>query len=167
MLEQSCENPNNTQVGDTADRFLKCCFMMNEEVFLCAKPQAWSISEVEPLLQRVRIQVQHSRKHWPTLLSVHRAAEERLRQLRAAEERLQQLRLPFRTALLAWLGSAFPGLPQHTDSACCIHSSMWVMCWPGGTFHRAIPSRATHHLSSVTPTTSEASAGPAHLLNLH
>lgn len=155
MLEQSCEDPNNTQVGDTADRFLKCCFMMNE-VFLCAKPQAWSISEVEPLLQRVRIQVQHSRKHWPTLLSVHRAAEET-----AAAQ------VPFQDCTPAWLGSAFPGLPQHTGSACCIHSSMWVMCWPGGTFHWAIPSRATHHLSSVTPTTLEPSAGPAHLLNLH
>lgn len=54
MLEQSCEDPNNTQVGDTANRFLKCYFMMNEGSFpLCLQPNSrpWSILEVEPLLQ--------------------------------------------------------------------------------------------------------------------
>lgn len=147
MLEQSCEDPNNTQVGDTANRLLKCYFMNEGSFPLChqSNSRPWSILEVEPLLQG----------GWEFRFSTAEALANTALSVKGCWERLQQLR------------SSLSGV-QPCLAAVCLHVQLshstqaaptatcpapWVMWWPVGTFHRATPCRAAYQLSSVTPTT--------------
>lgn len=161
MLEQSCEDPNDTQVGDTANRFLKCYFMMKEGRFpLCHQPNStpWSIwssdpgppLEVEPLLQN----------RWESRFSTPESMGQKslLGPQKPVEERLEQLK-----SSLLGLQSCLVGVCLHfqvSHTMCAVPAAPtadclapWVMWWPVGTFHWATPFRAAYQFSSVIPTT--------------